>query len=94
MDAILKAIEVEGAVDEDHRLHLDAPLPITGPSRVRVIILFPDQADMLDVDEGEWLHALARNPVFDFLNAPEEDIYTLDDGEPFQDPLALSVSCV
>jgi hypothetical protein len=81
-------------VDEEHRLHLDAPLPIAGPSRVRVIILFPDQADMLDVEEGEWLHALARNPAFDFLNALEEDLYTLADGESFQDSIALSGSCV
>jgi hypothetical protein len=85
LEAILKAIEVAGAVDADHRLHLDAPLPITGPSRVRGIILFPDQVDSGDIPEDAWLHAVARNPVFDFLNAPEEDIYTLADGEPFHD---------
>jgi hypothetical protein len=85
MEAMLNAIEVEGAVDEDHHLHLDAPLPINGPSRVRVIILIPAQADVLDIAEADWLPAAARNPVFDFLNAPEEDIYTQADGEPFYD---------
>jgi hypothetical protein len=86
MEAILKAIEVEGAIDEEHHLHLDAPLPITGPSRVRVIILFPEQEDAGDIAEEQWLHAMARNPLFDFLHAPEEDLYTLADGEPFHDP--------
>ena len=39
MGATLKALEVRGTIDEQRRLHLDAPLPIVGPSRVRVIIL-------------------------------------------------------
>ena len=34
-------------------------------------------------DEVEWLHAAARNPAFAFLREPQEDIYTLDDGQPF-----------
>jgi hypothetical protein len=38
-----------------------------------------------DIDEYEWLKAAARNPAFDFLNDPEEDIYTLADGKPFHD---------
>ncbi len=82
MEAVLKAIEVDGAIDEQRQLHLNAPLPLVGPSRVRVIILIPDQAD---IDEGEWLKAAATNPAFDFLQDPEEDIYTLTDGKPFND---------
>jgi tetratricopeptide (TPR) repeat protein len=38
-----------------------------------------------EIDEYEWLHAAATNPVFDFLKDPEEDIYTLADGKPFND---------
>ncbi len=79
---ILKAIEVSGNVDEQHELHLDAPLPITGPSRVRIIILFPEQPD---IDEGEWLKAAETNPAFDFLKEAREDIYTLNDGKPFSE---------
>jgi tetratricopeptide (TPR) repeat protein len=41
--------------------------------------------DTEEIDEQEWLHAAANNPVFDFLNDPEEDIYTLADGKPFND---------
>jgi hypothetical protein len=78
----LKAIEVEGTIDAQRRLQLDEPLPIVGPSRVRVIILIPDETD---INEQEWLHAAASNPAFDFLKEPDEDIYTLADGEPFYD---------
>ena len=82
MAVTAKAIETTGTVDKDHQLHLDGPLPITGPSRVRVIILVPENGD---VDETEWLRAAAANPAFDFLRDPEEDIYSPTDGEPFRD---------
>jgi hypothetical protein len=78
----LKALEVTGTIDEQRRLHLDEPLPIVGPRRVRVIILISEETDM---DEKEWLQAAASNPAFDFLQEPEEDIYTLADGKPFHD---------
>jgi len=74
------AIEVTGTIDEQRQLHLDEPLPITGPSRVRVIILLPQESD---ADEREWLRAATANPAFEFLSDPREDIYTLFDGKPF-----------
>jgi len=37
----MNAIESTGIVDEHHQLRLDEPVPIAGPSRVRVIILVP-----------------------------------------------------
>ena len=40
--------------------------------------------DDFNENEEEWLQAAARNSAFDFLADPEEDIYTLDDGIPFQ----------
>jgi frataxin-like iron-binding protein CyaY len=33
----------------------------------------------------EWLHAAMQGGAFDFLNAPDEDRYTLRDGKPFDD---------
>ena len=57
-------------------------IEMTG-SRVRVIVLYP--ANGGDWDEAEWLQAAARNPVFDFLNDPAEDIYSPADGELFHD---------
>jgi hypothetical protein len=65
----LKAIEVGGAIDEQRQLQLDEPLPIVGPSRVRVIILIPEE---IDIDEEEWLQAAAKNPAFDFLKEPKK----------------------
>ena len=82
MKRIMKAIETTGAIDDQRQLHLDAPLPIAGPSQVRVIILFPEEAD---INEAEWLRAAASNSAFDFLKEPAEDIYTLADGKPFYD---------
>lgn len=78
----MKAIETTGVIDEKHRLLLDEPLSIVGPGRVRVIILMPEEAD---IDEKEWLQAASSSSAFDFLNAAEEDIYTLSDGKPFHD---------
>jgi hypothetical protein len=82
MEAAMTAIETTGTVDEDHRLRLDEDLPVSGPMRVRVIVLYP-VAD--GIDEDEWLRAAARNPVFRDLEAPEEDVYSLEDGDPFLD---------
>jgi len=78
----VKAIETTGTVDKERRLLLDEPLPVTGPTRVRVIILLPEEPD---ADEQEWLRAAAANPAFDFLREPQEDIYTRADGKPFRD---------
>ena len=82
MEVITKAIEAAGTIDAQRQLVLDEPLPVVGPTKVRVIILLPEEAD---IDEMEWLQAAAANPVFDFLKEPEEDIYTLANGRPFYD---------
>lgn len=79
MESTMTAIEVTGMIDENHQLKLDRPLPLAGPLPVRVIVLY-STAD--DFDESLWLKAAAANPAFDFLNDPEEDIYTLADGKP------------
>ena len=78
-----KTLEVMGTIDEQHQLHLDTLLPLSGPSRVRVIIVFSEEADGADMEEKEWLRAAGQNPAFDFLKDPSEDQYTLSDGKPF-----------
>jgi hypothetical protein len=80
MKATLKVIELKGRIDEKNQLHLEESLPVTGPSRVRVIILIPGETE---IDEKEWLAAGASNPSFDYLKKPEEDVYSLSDGKPF-----------
>ena len=82
MDNTMKAIETTGIIDEQHRLVLDEILPIAEKSKVRVIILLPEESD---IGETEWLKTAASNPAFDFLKEPEEDIYTREDGKPFHD---------
>ena len=82
MENVEKAIEATGTIDAQRRLVLDEPLPVVGPTRVRVIILLPEDTE---VDEKEWLRAASANPAFDFLKEPEEDIYTLEDGRPLYD---------
>jgi hypothetical protein len=84
MGTPVRAIETTGVIDEKSQLHLDAPLPVVGPSRVRVILLIPE-GEHNEISESEWLYAAAKNPAFDFLKEPEEDIYTLADGRPFND---------
>ena len=82
MEVVEKAIETTATFDAQRQLILDEPLPISGPARVRVIILLPDD---VDINEKEWLRAASANPAFDFLKEPEEDIYTLADWKPFHD---------
>ena len=78
----MNAIETTGTVDEQSRLLLDRPLPITGPSRVKVIILVPESEE---IEEAAWIEAGAANPSFDFLKDESENIYTRADGRPFHD---------
>jgi hypothetical protein len=83
MEVPMTAIEMTGTVDENHQLQLDGTLPITGPKRVRVIVLSPLTENPDDLSEIEWLRASLTNPAFEYLRDPEEDIYTIDDGKPF-----------
>jgi hypothetical protein len=78
----MTAIEVTGRIDEHQQLQLDARLPMSGPLRVRVILLYSVDDQW---DETEWLQSAADSPAFDFLNDPEEDVYSLADGVPFRD---------
>lgn len=82
MRAPMRAVELTGTVDEQQHLQLDTPLPFAGPARVKVIVMYPLDDEP---DETEWLYAAARNPAFAFLREPQEDIYTLADGQPFHD---------
>ena len=76
----MQALEVLGNIDKDGFLKLEKPLVLKN-RKVKIIILIPDD-DVLD--DSLWLRALAKNPALDFLNEPEEDIYTSSDGKPFQ----------
>ena len=79
MSNSIRATELTGTVDDKGNLHLDIPVSEIGPGRVRVILLSAED----DIDEATWLRTAAKNPAFDFLHDPAEDIYSPDDGKPF-----------
>jgi len=77
-----KAIALDGTIDDQHRLRIEAHLPEVSPGRVRALVLVP----MWDEPTDEELQRdLITNSVFDFLKDPAEDLYSPTDGEPFHD---------
>jgi hypothetical protein len=72
----MKAIELFGEIDEQHRLQARAPdeLP-AGP--IRLIVLLPDEDDA----GGAWANGVAEEWA-DELRDSRQDIYTLEDGQP------------
>jgi hypothetical protein len=77
----IKAIEAVGTIEQDRRVRLDEPLPSGVSGRVRLLILIGED----DLSEQDWMRAAVRGGSFDFLRAPAEDVYTLEDGKPFDD---------
>jgi hypothetical protein len=71
----MKAIELIGDIDDQHRLHAQVPknLPV---GQVRLILL-PGE----DEAGGIWAHGIAAEWSAELQDA-REDIYTLDDGQP------------
>lgn len=81
MKNVLQAVERIGTLEEPDLIRLDAPLPDIAPHSLRVILLLSERVDL--IDEQQWLRAAAKNPVFDFLKDPAEDIYSVEDRKPF-----------
>lgn len=79
----MKAIEINSKTDKYGNLKIEYPLNKKNRN-VRVLILLDD--DYINPeDEKFWLQSISKNPAFDFLNDPAEEIYSLKDGEPFND---------
>ncbi len=79
----MKAIEINSKTDKYGNLKIEYPLNKKNRN-VRVLILLDD--DYINPeDEKLWLQSISKNPAFDFLNDPAEEIYSLKDGEPFND---------
>ena len=76
----MKAIELQGNIDEQHRLRAQVPegLP-AGP--VRVIVLLPEEDDA----GLSWVQGISREWLEELGDA-WQDIYTLDDGRPVARP--------
>ena len=78
----MKAIEVTGSVNEEGYVAFDQPIANAKPLRFRGILLLPDS---IDSQHQEWSPSAISASVRDWLNDPEEDLYTLEDGEPIDD---------
>ena len=77
MDKIhMKAIELVGDIDEQHRLQAQVPKDVP-PGQVRLIVLLPDE----DEAGAAWAESLAKAWAAE-LQDRREDIYTLEDGQP------------
>ena len=79
----MKAIELNTKTDNAGNLNIKYKLAKAN-DKVRVIILVNEESDEVN-EETLWVKAASKNPSFDFLKEPEEDIYGLHDGEPFND---------
>ncbi|WP_372947103.1 hypothetical protein [Mariniphaga sp.] len=79
----MKAIELNSRTDKKGYLKIKYPLE-KSEKNVRILILVDE--DNNETEEEElWLKAISQNPAFDFLKDESEDIYSLNDGEPFND---------
>jgi hypothetical protein len=78
----MKAIEIISETDQDGVLKIRYNINKSN-SKVRVLILYDDKNE--SDEEKLWMDSISKNPSFDFLNDPAEDIYTIKDGEPFHD---------
>jgi hypothetical protein len=76
----MRSIECAGTISAQGELQLDELLPLNQPSRVRIIVLFPESWELDDLTPYQWSNAVASNPSFAFLHDAEEDIYTLENG--------------
>ena len=79
----MRAIEINSKTDKTGYLKINYKLDKSN-SKVRVLILLDD--DTYEQDEEKlWMDSISKNPAFDFLRDTVEDIYSLQDGEPFND---------
>ena len=72
----MRAIELTGQIDEQHRLHADIPKDLQA-GQVRLIILVPNE----DESGSPWARGIGHQWSTELLDT-REDIYTLLDGQP------------
>lgn len=75
----MKAIELLTCTNADGSLTIEHT-GLKGGISVRVLILSDEET----IDEKSYLKFISTNPALDFLNEPEEDVYSLKDGKPFK----------
>ena len=83
MTTVTNAIRTTSRVSKSGGITL-TELPLEADTLVEIIIIPGLQAGD-EISEEEWMRAAARNPVFADWADPEEDIYSLDEGVPFDE---------
>jgi hypothetical protein len=77
----MKTLQLIGHVDENHRLSLEVPADVKpGPVRVIVQVADPEEEEVL-----AWEQAVNEDWAKEWSD-PREDIYTLEDGKPVNEP--------
>jgi hypothetical protein len=79
----MKAIEINSKTDKAGQLKINYKLN-RSDSKVRVLILL-DEDSSENNEEAIWISSISNNPAFDYLIDSAEDIYSIKDGEPFND---------
>jgi len=69
---------------DGERIILDEPFDLPADTPLIVTVL-PSGSEADSETEEVWLRAMASSDAFAFLADPAEDIYTVEDGEPFRD---------
>lgn len=75
----MQAIEKNIEFDEkgNSLIHLGVNFSM---KKAKVVLLFEDD----EITEKEWLQFAMKGGAFDFLNDPAEDIYSIEDGIPYE----------
>jgi hypothetical protein len=79
----MRAIELNSKTDNSGLLKIDCRLGKSN-SKVRILILLDDDTYESE-EEKHWMESISNNPSFGFLMDPVEDVYSIKDGEPFND---------
>lgn len=75
----MEAIEKIVQFDEDGNTTLKLGKHFS-KKNAKIVVLIKDD----EITENEWLSFAMRGGAFDFLKDPSEDIYTMEDGEPYK----------
>ena len=76
----MNAIELIGDIDDQHQLHAQVPTDLPA-GQVRLIVLLPGEDDAGSM----WAQGIAAEWSAELRDA-QQDIYTLDDGQPVNAP--------
>jgi hypothetical protein len=76
----MKAIELVGEIDEQHRLKARVPAEVPAGT-VRLIVLLPEE----DEAGAAWARGVSKEWAAEWEDS-RQDIYTLEDGQPVDAP--------